>query len=79
VRRLTQDHPDRAIVGAIVQMARSLGLVAIAERVENEATLGCLRSLGCAEGQGYFWARPMPAEAFAAWVRAREPAEAVPA
>jgi diguanylate cyclase (GGDEF)-like protein len=79
VRRLTQDHHDRAIVGAIVQMARSLGLVAIAEGVEDAATLDCLRGLGCAEGQGYHWARPMPAAEFAAWIAARSTAAATPA
>ena len=74
VHRLTQDHHDRAIVGAIVQMAHSLGLVAIAEGVEDAATLQCLRGLGCTEGQGYWWSRPVPAEAFAAWVCSRSTA-----
>jgi diguanylate cyclase (GGDEF)-like protein len=74
VRRLTQDHHDRAIVGAIVQMARSLGLVPLAEGVEDAATLQCLRGLGCTEGQGFWWSRPVPAEAFAAWVCSRSTA-----
>ncbi len=71
IRRLTQDHHDRAIVGAIVQMAHSLGLAAIAEGVEDAATLQCLHGLGCVEGQGYFWARPLPAADLATWLQAR--------
>ncbi len=68
VRRLGHDRHDRAIVSAIVQMARSLGLVTVAEGVEDASTLAVLCELGCDEGQGYHWARPMPAAAFESWL-----------
>jgi len=59
IRRLTDDRHDKAIVRAIIQMTTSLGLVAIAEGVENEATLARLLELGCHEGQGLHWAPAM--------------------
>ena len=36
----------------------------IAEGIENRATADLLISMGCEEGQGYFFGRPMPAQAF---------------
>ena len=62
IRDLASDPEDAAIVRAIVQMAESLGLTTIAEGVENETTLAYLSAFGCDEAQGYFFARPMPAE-----------------
>ncbi|WP_161993332.1 bifunctional diguanylate cyclase/phosphodiesterase [Lacisediminimonas profundi] len=61
VADLTSDPDDAAIVRAIVEMARSLRLFTVAEGVENQATLEALRALGCDEGQGFLFARPMPA------------------
>ena len=70
VRDLMSDPEDAAIVRTIIQMARSLNLRTIAEGVEDQATLDQLRDLGCDEAQGYHFARPMPAEAFADYVAA---------
>ena len=67
IRDLDSDPEDAAIVRAIIQMARSLGLTTIAEGVENEATLARLRLFNCDEAQGYHFARPMPAEELATW------------
>ncbi|HTF96883.1 MAG TPA: EAL domain-containing protein [Cellvibrio sp.] len=61
VRKMDDQTGDAAIVRAIIQMATSLGLKTIAEGVEDAATAALLRNLGCTEAQGYFWARPMPA------------------
>lgn len=60
VRDLASDREDAAIVHAVIQMARSLGLTTIAEGVEDDAALARLRSYGCDLAQGYFFARPMP-------------------
>jgi diguanylate cyclase (GGDEF)-like protein len=69
IRRLTDDRHDKAIVRAIIQMTTSLGLVAIAEGVENESTLARLIDLGCHEGQGLHWAPAMPPEEFLEFFR----------
>jgi diguanylate cyclase (GGDEF)-like protein/PAS domain S-box-containing protein len=49
-----------AIVRTIIDMAHTLGFIVIAEGVETEAQAVLLRSLGCEQAQGYFFARPMP-------------------
>ena len=65
IRDLASDPDDAAIVRAIVQMAGSLNLRTIAEGVEDAATLALLREFACDEAQGYHFARPMGAQAFA--------------
>ena len=56
---------------AIIQMARSLGLRTVAEGVETKDVLDHLRLFHCDETQGYFHARPLPADDFVAFVQAR--------
>lgn len=60
-----EDAGNAAIVKAIIQMAHSLNLKAVAEGVEDEALLAYLRGLRCDQAQGYYFARPMPAAEFA--------------
>jgi len=50
----------RAVVQAISTLADSLDLTVIAEGIETQQQLDYIRSQGCAEGQGYLFARPMP-------------------
>lgn len=71
VRDLAIDEDDRAIVSAIVQMARSLGFRTIAEGVETEAQREFLRAQGCDEVQGYLCSRPLPASDVIGFVRSR--------
>ncbi len=52
---------SRAIIRAVTGLASSLGMVTTAEGVEREDQLDQLRSEGCTEVQGYFFARPLPA------------------
>ena len=52
---------DRAIVSAIIAMARGLNLRVVAEGVETAAELAFLRSAGCDEVQGFLLGRPAPA------------------
>jgi diguanylate cyclase (GGDEF)-like protein/PAS domain S-box-containing protein len=72
VRDLNDDPEDRAIVSAIISMAKSLGLQTIAEGVETQGQLDFLRGQGCNEVQGYFFAKPMPSEDFHRFVLARD-------
>ncbi len=59
VMDILQDEEDAAIVRAIIQMAKGLHLRTIAEGVEDEKTLEILKSYGCDEVQGYYFAKPM--------------------
>ncbi len=60
---LTQGGPV-PIVHAIIAMAHSLKLLVLAEGVEQEAQRTLLLEQGCDQAQGYFFGRPMPADAF---------------
>ncbi|MFC3607505.1 putative bifunctional diguanylate cyclase/phosphodiesterase [Stutzerimonas tarimensis] len=77
VRDLNSSADGSAIVTAIIQMARSLGLEVLAEGVEDEETAEALRQLGCCQAQGYLYARPMPASALPARLAERRAAGAV--
>jgi diguanylate cyclase (GGDEF)-like protein/PAS domain S-box-containing protein len=62
VSQLDHSAADRQIVAAVIQLSKAMGMSAIAEGVETEAQLSCLRELGCHLAQGYYFARPMTAE-----------------
>jgi diguanylate cyclase (GGDEF)-like protein/PAS domain S-box-containing protein len=64
VLELLAGSGDAAIVGSTIGLSRQLGLSVIAEGIENRATADLLLSMGCEQGQGYFFGRPMPAQAF---------------
>ena len=65
-RGLTSDPEDKSIVTAVIRMAHSLGLRAIAEGVETEGQLRMLAAEGCDEIQGYYFSRPLPEQAMVA-------------
>ena len=57
----------RAVVEAVVNLAKALDIKVVAEGVETEAQNQILRSMGCDELQGYLFARPMSAKALGLW------------
>ncbi len=58
-----QNPEDEGIVGAVVELAHTLGLEVVAEGVENGEQLGLLQEMGCELAQGYYFWAPLPAEA----------------
>ena len=62
IARLSNGGRDAQIVATIRGLARQLGVPVVAEGVETEEHLTLVRALGCEFAQGYFFARPMPAE-----------------
>ncbi|WP_244607173.1 EAL domain-containing protein [Bosea sp. CS1GBMeth4] len=66
VRHLLKDDGDAAIVRATIDLGHSLGLSIIAEGIEDAETAARLAGMGCDEGQGYRFGRPMPAADFEA-------------
>jgi EAL domain-containing protein (putative c-di-GMP-specific phosphodiesterase class I) len=75
IANLRSSRSDGAIVRAVTELGSNLGLDVVAEGVEDAETWRVLVALGCGYGQGYHFARPMPAAALADWLTGR----AVPA
>jgi EAL domain-containing protein (putative c-di-GMP-specific phosphodiesterase class I) len=61
---LLANPDDAAIVNSTIGLSKQLGLSVIAEGIENQATADFLVTMGCEEGQGYCFGRPMPAADF---------------
>jgi EAL domain-containing protein (putative c-di-GMP-specific phosphodiesterase class I) len=60
ISHLSCETDSTAIVDAIVSMARSLDLTVIVEGIETEYQCDLLRDMGCNQGQGYLFSRPVP-------------------
>lgn len=68
VSDLLESPRDRAIVSAVLALARGFGLTVVAEGVEDARTEAALRSLGCEQAQGFLYAPAMPLADFIAWL-----------
>jgi EAL domain-containing protein (putative c-di-GMP-specific phosphodiesterase class I) len=68
VRDIPGDPDHLAIVSAIIDLAKNMGITSIAEGVDRLDQLEFLRKRGCEEMQGYLMATPLPAEKLAAWL-----------
>jgi diguanylate cyclase (GGDEF)-like protein/PAS domain S-box-containing protein len=65
VAELTDDDANLPIVRAVISLAHGLGIDVVAEGVETAEQLAWLRELDCDRGQGYLYARPLPADQLA--------------
>ncbi|QLE74101.1 bifunctional diguanylate cyclase/phosphodiesterase [Streptomyces rectiverticillatus] len=71
VARLAIDNEDAEIVRCTLDLAHSLGLLVVAEGVEDDETWERLRDLGCDAVQGWLVAAAMPPDETTAWLRLR--------
>jgi EAL domain-containing protein (putative c-di-GMP-specific phosphodiesterase class I) len=60
---LGEGKVDSEIVRAVIRLAAAIGIRTVAEGVETEEQLRRLRNMGCPLVQGYYLARPQPADA----------------
>jgi diguanylate cyclase (GGDEF)-like protein len=65
---MATDTDDAAIVRSVIELAGALGLRVVAEGVEDERTWRLLHAAGCDVAQGWFYARPMPANELVDWL-----------
>ena len=77
VLSMATDAGDAAIVRSIIDLGVSLGLVVVAEGVEDHPSWERLAELGCDIVQGYGLCRPVPAAEATEWLRAWDPSKAV--
>jgi diguanylate cyclase (GGDEF)-like protein len=73
VRQLGSEQADEAICRSIIDLGHNLDMQIVAEGVETLLQREWLRAHHCDEIQGYFYARPMPADAFARLLAADRP------
>ncbi len=72
VRGLTPTSLNLPLCKAIIVMAHEMGMKVVAEGVETAAQHALLKEAGCDSGQGFYYARPMPADEFDDWYAARD-------
>jgi len=71
VSELQKDMCGGHIASMVIELGRNLNLTVIAEGIEEEAQAQALRALGCHEGQGYLYAKPMTPALLKEWLIAR--------
>ena len=67
VRHMQSDADDAMIVRSTIDLAHNLGIVVVAEGVENLQVWNMLRELHCDQAQGFHMGRPMPVGEFLQW------------
>lgn len=70
---LPGDDTSAAIIQAVVSLGHGLGFNLVAEGVETPEQRDYLKAAGCDLVQGYYFAKPMPAQEFEAWLQAYAP------
>jgi len=71
IANVTTDRRSGAIVRSTIELAHALGLKVVAEGIEDTQALAAVAAFGCDYAQGYHFSRPVPADAFTTWARAR--------
>jgi EAL domain-containing protein (putative c-di-GMP-specific phosphodiesterase class I) len=73
VSGLGADADDDAIVTAIIRLAHTLGLVVVAEGIEEDRHREALERIRCEAGQGWLWCKAVPEAEFLAWLEQHAP------
>lgn len=68
VKALPDDPDAAAIARAIVSLGHTLGMVTIAEGVETQTQADFLLAIGCEQGQGYLFSKPLPPDELERWI-----------
>ena len=68
IRPIDSHERERAIVRAMVDLARGLSLRTVAEGVENIGSIALLKTIGCGYAQGFGIQRPLPPDDLTAWL-----------
>ena len=76
VKGLQTDVRNESIVRALAEVGHEYGLTVVAEGVENGAVAQRLAELGCDEGQGWHFGKPMPAAELRRWAAAHRERQA---
>jgi EAL domain-containing protein (putative c-di-GMP-specific phosphodiesterase class I) len=69
VMNMLDNDNDAVLVRSAIDLGHNLGLTVVAEGVEKAEHVTALRDFGCDVAQGYHYARPMPPDEVAAWLR----------
>ena len=67
IQHIVTDERSKALVASIIDITHTLGMRCLAEGVETAEQLSIIRELGCDEAQGYWFAKPLPAEEAGTW------------
>jgi len=68
---MAEDEEAQAIVKTCIILGHELNMKVVAEGIENQKTWDLLAGLNCDFAQGYFIAKPMPANDFIEWMKHR--------
>lgn len=68
ISQLATSRQSVSIATAIIQLGKSLNMGLVAEGVESQEQSDLLVTMGCNTMQGYFYSKPMPGHALAAWL-----------
>ncbi|KAA0984746.1 EAL domain-containing response regulator [Pseudomonas sp. ANT_J12] len=71
VRTLEHEPRCRAVISSTLALGEALGMSVVIEGIETEAQRQQLLALGCTQGQGYWYARPMSSEDLLQWLPLR--------
>ena len=74
VSKVAHDKASRIVVRNVIILLKQLDYTVLAEGVEEASTVDILRTLGCDEVQGYFFAKPMTPDVFETWYHGRDEA-----